>query len=76
MGSYNSIRSYNRNSADAIQLKVGEEYKADITKIGRRGDGVARIQDCMIFVKGGRVGEQVKIVITEIKSRFAIARTA
>jgi predicted RNA-binding protein with TRAM domain len=76
VGSYSSIRSYNRNSADAIQLKVGEEYKADITKIGRRGDGVARIQDCMIFVKGGRVGEQVKIVITEIKSRFAIARTA
>jgi predicted RNA-binding protein with TRAM domain len=40
------------------------------------GDGIARIQDYVIFIKGGYIGEKVKIIITETRSRFAIARTA
>jgi len=75
VGSYSSNRSYNRDSTDVTQLEVGKEYEVDIEKIGRQGDGIARIQGCMIFVKGGKIGEQVKIVITELKSRCAIART-
>jgi predicted RNA-binding protein with TRAM domain len=66
----------NRKSADATQLQVGKEYQVDITQIGDHGDGIARIQGRMIFVKGGHMGEHVKIVITEIRSRIAIARTA
>jgi len=68
-------KSFNRDPADAIQLKVGKEYQVDITEIGRYGDGVAKIQDYMIFVKGGRIGEQLKIIITKTGRRFAIART-
>ena len=75
-GSNSSSRSFNRGSADAIQLKVGKEYEVDITGISRQGDGIARIQGFLIFVKGGKVGEQVKIMVTEARSRFAIARTA
>ena len=75
-GSSSSTRSFNRGSADAIILKVGKEYEVDITQISRYGDGIARIQGCVIFVKGGKIGEQVKIMITEARSRFAIARTA
>ena len=74
--SSNSGRSFNRGSADAIQLKVGKEYEVDITEISRQGDGIARIQGFVIFVKGGKIGKQIKIMITEIRSRFAIARTA
>ena len=66
-----SSRSFNRDSADAIQLKVGKEYEVDIT---RKGDGIARLQGFMIFVKGGKIGEKVKIMIIETRSRFAIAR--
>jgi predicted RNA-binding protein with TRAM domain len=70
-------KSFNRgSSADTIQLKAGNEYQVDITEISREGDGIARIQGFVIFVKGGKVGEQVKIVIIEVRSRFAIARTA
>jgi predicted RNA-binding protein with TRAM domain len=54
---------------------VGKEYEVDITQIGDRGDGVARIQGSLIFVKGGHIGERVKIIITETRSRFAVART-
>jgi predicted RNA-binding protein with TRAM domain len=69
-------RSFNKDSTDAIQqLNVGKEYEVDVTEISRRGDGIARIQGRVIFVKGGHIGEQVKIIITETSSRFAIART-
>src|SRR5919199_3657388 len=67
-------RSLNRDSADAIQqLKVGEEYEVNITQIGSHGDGIARIRGCVIFVRGGHIGEQVNITITKTGSRFAIA---
>ena len=54
---------------------MGKEYEVDITQIGDRGDGVARIQGSLIFVKGGYIGGRVKIMITETRSRYAIART-
>jgi predicted RNA-binding protein with TRAM domain len=73
-----SNRSFNRGATDsALQLKVGNEYEVDIIEITRQqGDGIARIQGFVIFVKGGKIGKQVKIMITEIRSRFALARTA
>ena len=71
-----NTRSFNKDSADAIRPQVGKEYEVDITQIGRRGDGIARIQGFVTFVKGGHIGENVKIMITGIRSRFAIARTA
>ena len=71
-----STRSFNRSSAGAIQPQVGKEYEVDITQIGRHGDGIARIRGFVIFVKGGYIGEKIKIMITETGSRFAIARTA
>jgi predicted RNA-binding protein with TRAM domain len=71
-----SSRSFNRGSADATRLKVGKEYEVNITGISKYGDGIARIQGFLIFVKGGKVGERVKIMVTEARSRFAIARTA
>jgi predicted RNA-binding protein with TRAM domain len=58
------------------QLKMGEEYEVDITEISTKGDGIARIQGFIIFVKGGQIGEKVKIIITKTARRFAIARTA
>jgi predicted RNA-binding protein with TRAM domain len=70
-----SRSSSGKGSTYAIQLQVGEEYEVDIVQIGYHGDGIARIQGFVIFVKGGHIGEHVKIMITEITSRFAIART-
>jgi predicted RNA-binding protein with TRAM domain len=70
-----SISSNRGSAAGAVQLKVGNEYEVDITEISRQGDGIARIQGFVIFVKGGKLGRQVKIKVTEIRSRFAIART-
>ena len=39
-------------------VQTGREYKVDITDIGRAGDGIARIQGFVIFVKNSRAGDK------------------
>ncbi|MFQ6064702.1 MAG: TRAM domain-containing protein, partial [Candidatus Bathyarchaeia archaeon] len=39
----------------------------------RRGDGIAKIQNFVIFVPGTKVGDKVKIRITRVSSRYATA---
>ena len=54
-------------------VEVGKEYEVEITEISNRGDGIARVQGFVIFVKGGKVGQKAKIKIDQVGSRFAIA---
>jgi predicted RNA-binding protein with TRAM domain len=54
-------------------VEEGKEYDVEVTEVSQKGDGIARIQGFVIFVKGGRVGEKVKVRITSIGARFAIA---
>jgi predicted RNA-binding protein with TRAM domain len=71
-----SSSNYANRSFGSKPVETGKEYNIQITETSRKGDGIARIQGFLIFVKGGKVGEQVKIMITEATSRFAIARIA
>jgi predicted RNA-binding protein with TRAM domain len=54
-------------------VEAGKEYDVQITEISRKGDGIARIQGFVIFVKEGRVGQNAKIRISQIGPRFATA---
>jgi predicted RNA-binding protein with TRAM domain len=36
-------------------------------KTSRRGDGIARVQGFVIFVKNGHVGQNVKAKITQVR---------
>ncbi len=54
-------------------VESGKEYDVKITEISRRGDGIARIQGFVIFVKDGKVGQDAKVKITQIGNRFATA---
>lgn len=47
-------------------IEVGEEYTVNITSIDKKGDGIARIQRFVIFVKNGKVGQNKKIKITSV----------
>ena len=38
-------------------VESGKEYDVQVTEISRKGDGVARVQGFIVFVKGGRVGQ-------------------
>ena len=42
-----------------------------ITEVSRKGDGIARIQGFVIFVKNGKVGQNAKIRVVQVGNRFA-----
>jgi predicted RNA-binding protein with TRAM domain len=57
-------------------VEAGKEYDVQITEISRQGDGIARIEGFVIFVKDGKVGQNAKIRINQIGPRFATAEIA
>jgi predicted RNA-binding protein with TRAM domain len=56
-------------------VESGKEYDVQVTEISRKGDGVARIQGFIIFVKGGKVGQKTRVRVTHVGDRFATAET-
>jgi len=60
----------------AKPVEVGKEYDVTVTETSRRGDGVARIQGFVIFVAGGKAGQQARIRVTKVGERFANAEIA
>lgn len=57
-------------------VKVGEEYDVEISEVGNRGDGIARIKNFVVFVNAVKQGEKVHIKIKEVRERFAIGEKA
>jgi predicted RNA-binding protein with TRAM domain len=75
---YGSGRNYgssfgNKSFSQQKPVETGKEYNVQITETGRKGDGVARVQGFVIFVKNGRTGQDVKAKITSVGERFATA---
>ena len=68
-----SSRSFNRGSPAPKPVEVGKEYEVNITEISRKGDGIARIQGFVIFVKNGKPENKVKIKVYEVADTFATA---
>ncbi|MGH9977409.1 MAG: TRAM domain-containing protein [Nitrososphaeraceae archaeon] len=70
--------SYGQNmrstSGFSKPVETGKEYTVDVTDTGRSGDGIARIEGLVIFVKNGKAGaKNTKIKIVSVGSRFATA---
>ena len=69
-------RGYGRDRARGFgpkPVETGKEYEVQITELSRKGDGIARIQGFVIFVKGASVGEKTKIRVLNVGDRFATA---
>ena len=66
-------KGFNRGSPAAKPVEVGKEYEVDITEISRQGDGIARVQGFVIFVKNGKVEHNVKVKVKQVGDRFATA---
>jgi predicted RNA-binding protein with TRAM domain len=66
-------RDYNRSSLNPTPVEAKKEYEVDITEISRQGDGIARVQGFVVFVKNGKVGNKVKVKVTELADRFSKA---
>ena len=54
-------------------VEVGKEYELDVTEISQKGDGIARVQGFVVFIKGGKAGQKVKVKVVSVGQRFAIA---
>ena len=53
-------------------VNVGEEYDVEISEVGSKGDGIARVKNFVVFVNGTKQGEKAHIKITSVSNRFAI----
>lgn len=56
----------------AAPVEEGKVYDVKIEDMGREGDGLARIENFVVFVAGTKVGDQVKVRITKVLRRMAI----
>ena len=56
----------------AAPVEEGKVYEVKIEDMGREGDGLARIENFVVFVAGAKVGDTVKVRITKVLRRMAI----
>ena len=56
------------------EIKKNNEYVVDIIDNGFEGEGIAKIDNFTIFVKGAIKGEKVKILILKVNSSYAFAK--
>lgn len=53
-------------------VSVGDTVEVTIQSVGGRGDGIAKKDGFVIFVKGAQKGETCKVKITEVKRTYAV----
>jgi len=58
----------------SVALKIGDKAALQISDIAFGGEGVARVEDFVVFVPFVIVGEEVEAEIIEVKKRFARAK--
>ena len=54
-------------------MKVNDIYKVKIIDVNNIGNGIAKIDDFVIFVKNGLLDEELEVKITEVKKNYAVA---
>ena len=65
---------YGRNEREnSAPITEGAEYDVKIEDLGRDGDGITRIEGFVVFVSGGKVGDEVKIKINSVRRNFGFA---
>ncbi len=53
-------------------VKVGDEVEVTVEAVASKGDGIAKKDGFVIFIKGAKEGEKVRVRISDVKARFAI----
>lgn len=56
---------------DAPPIKEGEEFNVEIESIGKSGDGIAKIQNFVIFIKDTQKGDKIKVRITKVMKSYS-----
>ena len=60
-----------RTETGGKPVEAGKEYKVRIIDRSERGEGVARIEGFIVFVRGAKPGEEVRIKVTNVGARAA-----
>lgn len=47
-------------------VSVGDEKEVTIEAVGRKGDGIAKIDSFVIFVPGAKEGQRVRVKINKV----------
>ena len=68
---HDSSSTYANRSFGSKPVETGKEYNAQITETSKKGDGIAKIQGFVIFVKDTQIGQDVKAKVTSVGERFA-----
>ena len=53
-------------------VKVGDVIEVTIEGTASRGDGIAKKDGFVIFVKGAKPGDKLMVKITDVRTRYAI----
>lgn len=53
-------------------VSVGDEIDVTIESVGGQGDGIAKVNGFVVFVKGANKGDRIKIKIADVKRTYAI----
>ncbi|MDE1768358.1 MAG: TRAM domain-containing protein [Candidatus Micrarchaeota archaeon] len=65
-------RGLNPNYFLPKPVKVGDEIDVTIDATAAKGDGLAKKDGFVIFVKDAKQGQTVKVRITDVRARFAV----
>jgi predicted RNA-binding protein with TRAM domain len=66
-------KSFNRGSPTTKPVEVRKIYEVDITEISGKGNGIAKVQGFIVFIEDGKVGNKIRVKVTEVADRFAKA---
>ena len=54
-------------------IEVGKEYSVEILELSKKGDGLAKVKGFIVFVRGSKIGDKVRIRIDSLGPRFGLA---
>lgn len=58
-----------------LSVEKNKEYIVDIVDYGYEGEGIAKISNFTIFIKGAMKGEKVKILIVKVNTSHAFRKS-
>ena len=55
-------------------MKIKDKFETDIDAVGMNGEGIARIDNTVVFVPSVLKGERAWVEITDVKKNYAFAK--
>jgi predicted RNA-binding protein with TRAM domain len=56
-----------------VPVEENEEYVVDVEDIGDEGDGIAHVDDFVVLVPEGDMGDRVRVRVDRVESDYAMA---